>query len=271
MDFIFGRNICVFDSCRLIVRRNGGTVTAGSTDASSLYGYVFRNCILASIDSLGYDGVAVSSFYLGRPWQNSPRTVYMHCYEPATLAAVAWTTMQVNPTLYAECNCFGPGFITSRGTVSSWPPANQARQLTSSEAVMYSLSNIFSKNSAVSSLIAYDWMPVNAGPQDDMPITVSVGEDRRAGGIPEEYALRQNYPNPFNPSTTISFNLPKTGFISLKVFDLLGREVATLMDGYRKPGMYQEQFDASHLAGGVYVVRLKNEVISKSIKLLLIK
>ncbi|RPI02509.1 MAG: hypothetical protein EHM64_13880, partial [Ignavibacteriae bacterium] len=76
VDYIFGRNICVFDSCRIVTNRSGGTITAGSTDATSLYGYVFRNCTLATIDTNAYDGNPVTSFYLGRPWQANPRAVY---------------------------------------------------------------------------------------------------------------------------------------------------------------------------------------------------
>jgi hypothetical protein len=65
-----------------------------------------------------------------------------------------------------------------------------------------------------------------------------------------------NYPNPFNPSTVIQFTLPDAGHVSLKVFDLLGREVATLLDEHRTAGTHQVHFDARALPSGLYFYRL---------------
>ncbi|HUL44696.1 MAG TPA: pectinesterase family protein, partial [Bacteroidota bacterium] len=160
VDFIFGRNIVVFDNCTIHEIRNGGTLTAGSTDATSRYGYIFRNCTILA-DSIGYDGNPNTSFYLGRPWQASPRTVFINTSEPFNLNAGGWESWNVTPALYAEFNCYGPGSSTAgRVTWSS--------QLTGPSASTYSLSNIFSKNSAVSNLILYDWMPSYAA--NDLPL-----------------------------------------------------------------------------------------------------
>jgi len=74
--------------------------------------------------------------------------------------------------------------------------------------------------------------------------------------IPVEYGLFQNYPNPFNPSTVISYQLPVTGFVALKVYDVLGREVANLVNEQQEPGYYQKTFDASRYASGIYIYRL---------------
>lgn len=76
------------------------------------------------------------------------------------------------------------------------------------------------------------------------------------GDLPATYALAQNYPNPFNPATRIEFRTPKSAFVSLKVYDLLGQEVAALVNGERPPGSYEVLFDASGLASGVYIYRL---------------
>ncbi len=65
--------------------------------------------------------------------------------------------------------------------------------------------------------------------------------------------LSQNYPNPFNPSTTIEFNMPKAGAATLKVYDLTGREVATLYNQYLNSGLYNKEFPANGLASGVYI------------------
>jgi len=76
------------------------------------------------------------------------------------------------------------------------------------------------------------------------------------GITPVKFELMQNYPNPFNPSTKIGYSLKSDSYITLKVFDALGREVAVLVNGYRKAGVYNETFDASAMAQGVYFYRL---------------
>jgi parallel beta-helix repeat protein len=74
--------------------------------------------------------------------------------------------------------------------------------------------------------------------------------------LPNNYALSQNYPNPFNPTTTINYQLQKSGGVSLKVYDMLGREVATLVNENKGPGYYSAVFDASRLSSGTYIYRL---------------
>jgi len=70
--------------------------------------------------------------------------------------------------------------------------------------------------------------------------------------VPSVYALEQNYPNPFNPSTTINYQIPKDGLVTIKIFDALGREVKMLVNEYKTTGRYSVEFDASHLSSGVY-------------------
>ena len=78
--------------------------------------------------------------------------------------------------------------------------------------------------------------------------------------IPNEFALQQNYPNPFNPSTTISFAIPKNEHVIVKIYNVLGMEVATLIDRELSIGNYAYSWDASGMAGGVYyyVIRAGN-------------
>ncbi len=89
--------------------------------------------------------------------------------------------------------------------------------------------------------------------------------------IKETYSLSQNYPNPFNPSTSITFELPQPGLVELKVYNLLGQEVANLVDGRMNSGNHTVNFDASQLSSGVYIYRLVagNQSITK--KMMLIK
>ena len=88
-------------------------------------------------------------------------------------------------------------------------------------------------------------------------VPVGIDEDETVSVLPEKYALYQNYPNPFNPSTTIAFDLPESGAVKLTVYDVLGREVKTLLNGRRSAGRYEVRFDASDLASGVYLYRLE--------------
>jgi len=90
-------------------------------------------------------------------------------------------------------------------------------------------------------------------------------------GIPRKMRLFQNYPNPFNPTTVIRYALPEAGFVSLKVFDILGRQVLTLVNAYRPAGFHSVKFDASRLSSGIYVYRLRAGALSKSRKMLLMK
>ncbi|MDI6767905.1 MAG: T9SS type A sorting domain-containing protein [Bacteroidota bacterium] len=88
--------------------------------------------------------------------------------------------------------------------------------------------------------------------------------------LPFQYSLSQNYPNPFNPSTNISFSLPSKSHVSLKVFDLLGREVATLVNGVEDPGYKSVNFNANGLVSGVYFYRLQAGSHIETKKLILI-
>jgi hypothetical protein len=76
-------------------------------------------------------------------------------------------------------------------------------------------------------------------------------------GTPEDYDLSQNYPNPFNGISNLGFRIAQSGNVSLKVFDILGREVAVLVNEEMQPGRYSVRFDGSHLASGVYICRLQ--------------
>ncbi len=74
--------------------------------------------------------------------------------------------------------------------------------------------------------------------------------------IPDQYILSQNYPNPFNPSTIINYGIPKSGFVILKVYDMLGKEVKTLVNEEKPPGSYSVNFDGKNLSSGIYFYRI---------------
>jgi hypothetical protein len=109
----------------------------------------------------------------------------------------------------------------------------------------------------------------------------TTGVDKKQGGIlPNNYKLFQNYPNPFNPSTVIGYQLPKAGFISLKIYDLLGNEVKTLVNEFQSAGIYNSQFSildlpaarhGSQLTSGIYFYTLIAGNFTQTKKLILIK
>jgi hypothetical protein len=128
-------------------------------------------------------------------------------------------------------------------------------------------------------LIGTSWEPINTGLTDINVSSLAVSADgyifagtdslvfrsvqstvgvgRIAQGIPHAFKLEQNYPNPFNPSTTIRYQVPTQSHVTLKVFDVLGREVATLVNEAKEPGTYTVQWDAAGVSSGVYFYRLK--------------
>ena len=95
--------------------------------------------------------------------------------------------------------------------------------------------------------------------------------DNNNGQIPTQFALDQNYPNPFNPATTVSFSLPSQSFVSLKVFDALGREVATLTSEEMSAGNHSMRWDASKVPSGIYLYRLQAGSFTETRKAVLLK
>lgn len=89
--------------------------------------------------------------------------------------------------------------------------------------------------------------------------------------IPADFALMQNYPNPFNPSTKIEFHLPVSEFVTLKVYDILGREIAVLVNENLQPGSYTVEFDASSVASSIYLYTLKAGKFTTTKKMILLK
>ncbi len=98
---------------------------------------------------------------------------------------------------------------------------------------------------------------------------------KKENTLPDKYILYQNYPNPFNPSTIIKYQIPKSGFVTLKIFDIAGKEIATLVNEFKSAGTYEKQFSRnlinSNLSSGVYFYRIQTGDFSDTKKLILIK
>lgn len=87
-------------------------------------------------------------------------------------------------------------------------------------------------------------------------ILENIGTEENSGPT-DDYRLYQNFPNPFNPATIISYKLNSDGYVSLSVYNLVGQEVATLVNEFQKAGVYSKQFDASNLSAGVYLYKIQ--------------
>jgi hypothetical protein len=108
-----------------------------------------------------------------------------------------------------------------------------------------------------------NWLSTGSNQQSGVELT--------NGSIPKEFSLKQNYPNPFNPTTQIEYSVPKTSFITLKVYNVLGQEVATLYSGIQNEGNYTVTFDGSGMTSGIYLYQLQSNGISITKKFVLMK
>lgn len=102
-------------------------------------------------------------------------------------------------------------------------------------------------------------------------ISVSSATDIESEKYNLSYDLKQNYPNPFNPTTTILYQIPQAGNVSLKVYNITGTEVAALVNGFKQPGSYSVEFDASTLTSGVYFYKIAVNNFSEIKKMVLLR
>ena len=107
---------------------------------------------------------------------------------------------------------------------------------------------------------------------DDLQLSGSVDIKEIAHSqVPASYKLMQNYPNPFNPSTKIEYSIPEESFVELKVYNLIGQEVASLVSQYQKAGIYRADFNASGMQSGIYIAKLNSGGFTRSMKMTLLK
>jgi len=105
----------------------------------------------------------------------------------------------------------------------------------------------------------------------NFPLTGVSGNGITVNTIPEDYSLQQNFPNPFNPSTVISYQLPKGGYVNLKVYNELGKEVSSLVNENQNAGRYEVKFDASNLSSGIYYYSISAGNFTETKKMMLVK
>ena len=139
----------------------------------------------------------------------------------------------------------------------------------------------FCVNDVVAAGFTYD-PSANSDPSWDCGAAASAGDIAAAGRsndgltnlqgeVPTEFAIEQNYPNPFNPTTMIAFAMPEAGNVSIKVYNLLGQEMATVVDGFQEAGRHNVSFDASRLSAGVYLYVMQSGEFSSTMRMTLLK
>jgi hypothetical protein len=129
-------------------------------------------------------------------------------------------------------------------------------------------------NSSVSSLLVVNnfiYAGLSGNSVWKRSLTEIIGIQNISSEIPSSFSLSQNYPNPFNPTTNIEFAIAKSGFVSLKVYDILGKEASTLVNNSLAAGKYKVDFNASNLTSGIYFYKLSSEGFSDVKRMVLIK
>jgi len=156
-----------------------------------------------------------------------------------------------------------PGGLAVQITVNG-AGGNVAGELVDTNGAVVSVNNSTSSNPFTLIAPYAGRFTVNAGYKDptrewdsrEVDIVVTAIGDNQSS-LPEYFQLGQNYPNPFNPTTAIEYSIPVRSQVTVKVYDLRGRKVATLVDGFEEPGTKTVTFDANGIASGVYLYRLQ--------------
>lgn len=150
-------------------------------------------------------------------------------------------------------------FYNTRDVKTTWPPPEVPMNVNTAE-----LGNLRLSHEDEDAIVAF-LKTLSDG------YVLPLARNGIAAGSPTNFALIQNTPNPFNPSTLISYELPTAGYVTLKVYNLLGQEIATLVDGVQEPGYESVMFDANNLPSGMYFARLVADGLTQTHKMLLLR
>lgn len=228
------------------------TTDGGNSWSIQDWGFQYDLTEVLFVDStkgfiLGYDPLNRFSVYKtlngGNTWQNTS-------FNPGALYDIKF----VNKDSGWIVGEFGNIYSTSDGG------DNWKEQLSFTHQDLYAIDFIDEKNGWVVGWWGTILHTTNGG-------ITSVDNKERLNSVPENCLLYQNYPNPFNASTTIQYQLSESGFIILKIYDLLGKEVITLVNKEQTAGRYEVNFNASNLASGIYFYQIKSDsfVLTKKI------
>jgi len=218
----------------------------------------------SSVDSTGFNIVHVSDAWLVTPrFASSSDSI---SFRATGGSSVYCDSMQiwVNTIDNTPAN-----FNYKLGTIV-WPLGSQYGRFTQ---YRYSLAQFSGQQIAIGFRYHMDLQDANGllVQLDDIYVGGIVGVQNISTDIPVSFKLSQNYPNPFNPETNILFDIPKKTFVTLKVYDILGKEVAELLNENMNPGYYNVDFDASHLPSGAYFYNITTSEFTQTKKMMLLK
>lgn len=218
---------------RTHIRSNGTGYSIGISKSNELSGgYVYGNTVLSFNKTYV---VVVKHFFNAATADDDAESIYVF---GTTIASVEPATPEVGPHIYnAKADPVDLSFITIRQGSTALAPALRLDGIR----------------------IATTW---NA---------LLTATDVEETSIPTKYELNQNYPNPFNPSTVINYQLPEAGNVTLKVYDVLGNEVSTLVNEFKQAGVYNAKFANSNLSSGIYLYRLQAGSFVSVKRMMLIK
>lgn len=190
---------------------------------------------------------------------------------PFDIRNIPTNTAQADTFRLSEWDGIGPHMFK---WVLSWPDSNYLRSRCDSMFFIDPLSNVGRVNMFTAESISISYPDdISYDQYKILKYGVHLVDEVGTGNpiLPKTFSLEQNFPNPLNPSTTISFVLPKSSFVTLKIYNVLGQLISTLVNERRAPGMYNVQFDASNLPSGVYYYRLSAGEFVQARKMLVIK
>lgn len=183
-----------------------------------------------------------------------------HTTQSGSVTTEVLSNFQVRVTVSGTTSKVGGELVDANGTVVASINSTSSNPfiLTASTAGTYTVNAGFKSPSR-------KWGSASA------VITVTGVDEHLVGLKPESFHLYANYPNPFNPSTKIKYDISETVFTTLKIYSILGAEVATLINEEKSPGVYEVNFDAANLPSGTYIYKLEAGSFTQSKKMILLK
>jgi hypothetical protein len=249
-----GENLFAGTSWGLFRSTNNGatwTVSDSATRVSSLV--VSGTSIFAGIDGNGYSKWPTVAYIV----QSTNSGIDWTSVGPGLRASLTYRLLAVSGTGLFANTYWDRGLFLSTNNGASWTAIDTGITTQRITSLAAKGQNLFA--GTVQGTV---WR---------RPLSEFLSVDDRIGSVPVSYALEQNYPNPFNPTTKIQFTIVNRQSTIVKVYDLLGREVTTLVNEVKSPGAYTVEFDGSNLASGVYFYTLHAGDFTQSKKLVLLK
>lgn len=275
----------------------GGTSLKVSSDNGTSWGIIDNVLDGNEITSLAINGTSlfVGSGYNGIYYfTNYGRSWYFikHCFTNKYVYSLAVQ----GTNLFAAIN---DGVYLSTDSGTNWVAVKNGMAYPYANSLFVNGTNIFAGTGGgvyLSTNNGTNWAAVNDGLNNDIivisfavsgayifistlnngiwmrPLSEVITDVKnRLNNLPTSFSLQQNFPNPFNPTTTIDYSLPKSEFVTIKLYDAIGREIKTLVKGQKTAGNYSMQFNGSNLSSGIYFYRMQSGNYVETRKLLLLK